>query len=233
MANVLISWIQGISSRDIDSIIKENYCFSTRRNKKETSQSLKRKCLHFDEIFITGCTESCQNDNFRCSQWWKFHQNDVIFVSVIIKCCQFHCNKIKFSHNCSERCTVSESDWNSLNSNKILQIRYVFRHLGRNIKWNLNVHNTFNIRLLSRYLGIPSYKDQMVMRPSNLTFAPLKIYKFPFPSHWSGYWCWCWTITWRQAITSTMMTIYWHTSRNPISVLIKGIIRGIPTTFIK
>ena len=44
--------------------------------------SLKRKCLHFDEIFITGCTESCQNDNFQCSQWWKFHQND-IFVSVL------------------------------------------------------------------------------------------------------------------------------------------------------
>ena len=46
--------------------------------------SLKRKCLHFDEIFITGCTESCQNDNFQCSQWWKFHQNDDIFVSVIV-----------------------------------------------------------------------------------------------------------------------------------------------------
>ena len=38
--------------------------------------TLKRKCLHFDEIFITGCTESCQNDNFQCSQWWKFRQND-------------------------------------------------------------------------------------------------------------------------------------------------------------
>ena len=46
------------------------------------SHTLKRKCLHFDEIFITGCTESCQNDNFQCSQWWKFHQNDDIFVSV-------------------------------------------------------------------------------------------------------------------------------------------------------
>ena len=46
--------------------------------------SLKRKCLHFDEIFITGCTESCQNDNFRCSQWWNFHQNDDIFVSVLL-----------------------------------------------------------------------------------------------------------------------------------------------------
>ena len=44
--------------------------------------TLKRKCLHFDEIFITGCTESCQNDNFQCSQWWKFRQNDDIFVSV-------------------------------------------------------------------------------------------------------------------------------------------------------
>ena len=44
--------------------------------------ALKQKCRHFDEIFITGCTESCQNDNFRCSQWLKFHQNDNISVSV-------------------------------------------------------------------------------------------------------------------------------------------------------
>ena len=44
--------------------------------------SLKRKCCRFDEIFITGCTGSCQNDNFQCSQWWKFRQNDDIFVSV-------------------------------------------------------------------------------------------------------------------------------------------------------
>ena len=47
------------------------------------SQTLKRKCLHFDEIFITGCTGSCQNDNFQCSQWLKFRQNDNIFVSVL------------------------------------------------------------------------------------------------------------------------------------------------------
>ena len=37
----------------------------------------KWKCCHFDEIFITGCAESCQNDNFRCRQWRKFHQNDI------------------------------------------------------------------------------------------------------------------------------------------------------------
>ena len=47
-------------------------------------QSLKRKCLHFGEIFITGCTGSCQNDNFQCSQWLKFRQNDDIFVSVML-----------------------------------------------------------------------------------------------------------------------------------------------------
>ena len=49
-----------------------------------TGASLKRKSLHFDEMFITGCTGSCQNDNFQCSQWWKFRQNDDIFVSVIL-----------------------------------------------------------------------------------------------------------------------------------------------------
>ena len=47
------------------------------------SSSLKRKCRHFDEILITGCTGSCHFDNFQCSQWWKFHQNEDISVSVI------------------------------------------------------------------------------------------------------------------------------------------------------
>ena len=36
----------------------------------------------FDEIFMTGCTRSCQNDNFQCSQWWKFNQNGNISISV-------------------------------------------------------------------------------------------------------------------------------------------------------
>ena len=48
----------------------------------EAANSLKRKCRHFDEILITGCTGSCQNDNFQCSQWLKIRQNDDIFVSV-------------------------------------------------------------------------------------------------------------------------------------------------------
>ena len=59
-----------------------HYCPDVRESPHEGTITLKRKCRHFDEIFITGCTESCQNDNFQCSQWWKFHQNDDIFVSV-------------------------------------------------------------------------------------------------------------------------------------------------------
>ena len=43
-------------------------------------RALKRKCLNFDEIFIIGCTGSCQHDNFQCSQWWKCCQNDDIFI---------------------------------------------------------------------------------------------------------------------------------------------------------
>ena len=45
--------------------------------------SLKEKNRHFDAILIIGCTESCQNDNFQCNQWQKFHQNDHISISVI------------------------------------------------------------------------------------------------------------------------------------------------------
>ena len=45
--------------------------------------SLKQKCRHFDEIFITGCTGSCHFDNFQCSQWWTFHQNEDFSVSML------------------------------------------------------------------------------------------------------------------------------------------------------
>ena len=38
--------------------------------------------ISFDEISVTDCTESCHFDNFRCSQWHKFRQNDNIIVSV-------------------------------------------------------------------------------------------------------------------------------------------------------
>ena len=46
------------------------------------THTLKQKCRHFDEIFITGCTGSCHFDNFQCSQWWTFHQNEDFSVSV-------------------------------------------------------------------------------------------------------------------------------------------------------
>ena len=55
--------------------------------------ALKRKCRHFDEILITGCTGSCHFDNFQCSQWWKFHQNEDISVSV-----HYHDGVIKWKH---------------------------------------------------------------------------------------------------------------------------------------
>ena len=51
----------------------------------ELWKSPKWKYLQFDEITITGCIGSCQNDNIQCSQWLKFHQNDNIFVSVMTR----------------------------------------------------------------------------------------------------------------------------------------------------
>ena len=53
------------------------------RNIQQDVNSVATKCRHFDEIFITGCTASCHFDNFQCSQWWKFHQNDNNSVSVM------------------------------------------------------------------------------------------------------------------------------------------------------
>ena len=54
---------------------------------------LKRKC-HFEYLFITGSTRSCNFDNFRCSQWCKCCQNDNIFGSVSRRCHISHICKI-------------------------------------------------------------------------------------------------------------------------------------------
>ena len=47
-------------------------CSSDNIMKKIWHQTLKRTGCHFDEIFITGCTERCHFANFQCSQWWGF-----------------------------------------------------------------------------------------------------------------------------------------------------------------
>ena len=45
---------------------------------------LMRRCRTF-KIFTTGCTGSCQHDNFHYRQWWQFRQNGDISVSVMCR----------------------------------------------------------------------------------------------------------------------------------------------------
>ena len=45
---------------------------------------LKPKCHHIDDLLLTGCIWGCQNDNLRCSQWWKGCQYDDLLVSVSV-----------------------------------------------------------------------------------------------------------------------------------------------------
>ena len=54
---------------------------------RSSSHTLKRACRHFDKIYIYGCTGKCHYNNFHCSQWRKFRQNDKISVSVYA--CQY------------------------------------------------------------------------------------------------------------------------------------------------
>ena len=49
------------------------------------SHVLKRKCRHFDEIFITSCTGICHFDNFQYSRCWELHQYEDLSVSVIYR----------------------------------------------------------------------------------------------------------------------------------------------------
>ena len=46
----------------------------------DVKSNLKRNC-RFDEIVTTGCTGSCHSDNFQCSQWWQFRQNNMSVYS--------------------------------------------------------------------------------------------------------------------------------------------------------
>ena len=53
--------------------------------------ALKRKCLHLDEIFITGCIGSCQDDNFQCIPGWKLRQNEISISEIFITGCTGSC----------------------------------------------------------------------------------------------------------------------------------------------
>ena len=71
--------LQGLCALDqlVSWRLGKSYCFTSQCTIPVST--LKRKC----EIFITGCTRCCQNDNVWCSHWWNFHQNDDISNLVI------------------------------------------------------------------------------------------------------------------------------------------------------
>ena len=57
--------------------------------KRETANNAphtrKRKC-RFYEIFVTGCTWSCQIDNLRSGRWWKFRRDKVFVEMMAYRC---------------------------------------------------------------------------------------------------------------------------------------------------
>ena len=123
---------------------------STRRH----SPTLKRKCLHFDEIFITGCTESCQNDNFQCSQWWKFHQNDDIFVSVNVdKTTRF----IEIMKETDVALDTCPRRWRSTTSNFDIFCKHYFISTFNSISRKASLYNT--IRHWSGVIFTPAGDD--------------------------------------------------------------------------
>ena len=71
-----------VGLNELIMVKRELLFLQCKRRWRRCGHPLKRKCCHFDDILITDCTESCHFDNFRCSQWLKFRQNDDISVSV-------------------------------------------------------------------------------------------------------------------------------------------------------
>ena len=103
--------------------------------------SMKRSCCHFDKIFIIGCTESCQNDNFESSRWRKFHQNDNIPVSVTTRC-----NYHGHSHS------IHYADMLSLYGNKSSCEQAILNHVVLNFSKELTVHTIPLKNDIHRYL---------------------------------------------------------------------------------
>ena len=79
MSNAAIIFIIAMNIKFIRGIPIYCLCAEGQKCAKLTS---KKKCNHFDEIFVIGGIGSCQNDNFRCHHWRKFRQNDDIYFSL-------------------------------------------------------------------------------------------------------------------------------------------------------
>ena len=75
-----------------------------------TKDSLKQKIYQSDGIFVTSSIKSCHSDNSHCSQWWKFHQND-ISISVFTNPCDH------ISVSIGDRCPMS---WDYTSSSRML-----------------------------------------------------------------------------------------------------------------
>ena len=71
------------------------------RGPGETTNVLspKRKCRNFDEIFITDYTGSCHFDNFQCSLWWKFRQNNIPVSLLIKKILETYSRNLQLHHS--------------------------------------------------------------------------------------------------------------------------------------
>ena len=52
---------------------------SSQTNSLSHRISLKQK-YYFEDFFIIGCTGSCHPDNFQCSQWWRCHHNENVYI---------------------------------------------------------------------------------------------------------------------------------------------------------
>ena len=115
--------------------------------------SPKRNDRPFDEIFVTGYTKNCENDNFRRSHWQKFHQK--------WKGRYFNFNKML--RKMPDTLIIVESRWLLLYSELAITKtkNYLINAVGEPAKvynngksLNMNLENLRNavIRRLSRYI---------------------------------------------------------------------------------
>ena len=98
-AQVLDSGASDDGAGRLSRLVRLSWCFDD-----HWSPTMKPKCCHFHDIFITGCTWNCNLNKFHCSQWQKFNQNDDIFFSVNMEIfwSRHHCLEIMMRNYATE-----------------------------------------------------------------------------------------------------------------------------------
>ena len=117
---------------------------------------IEKEIFSFWQHSVTGCTGSCQNDNFRCSPWRQCCKND-IFVSVNLFATDEQVLDVAMTWHDVDQCARKlVSNMGHWSTKLVLSINQASPSHGKGIKQF--VDNSLSVRLLFLFRGSPLSK---------------------------------------------------------------------------